>query len=202
MRGAGAALPHGDLKGREVDLPQSALIHHGVHGHAAQFLAVDGEVLGAGVDALALDAPDVARRHLAGEVGVLGKIFKVAAAEGAALDVEAGPQLDVDALGGGFFPQGLAHVLAEIGVPAVCHGGGRGEAGGGQRGVQAQMVPRPGLPPDAVGAVRTDQGGHPRAGQVPGLPLALAAEQGTFFFQRQGGKDFLIGFAVHRWFCS
>ena len=85
--GFGMCLFDNNLKAGQVQLAQAALVHHGVGRHTAQLLAVDGEMLGAGGDTLGLDAAHIACGHLAGEVGILGEILKVAAAKRAALGV-------------------------------------------------------------------------------------------------------------------
>ena len=116
--GPGFSLGNGDLEVGQVEFPQGALIHHRIGGHAAQFLAVGGKMLGAGGHAVCLDAADVRGGHLAGKVGIFGKIFKVAAAQRAALGVEAGPQHNGHLLGGGFLPQRTADLFPKGFVPA------------------------------------------------------------------------------------
>ena len=61
---AGLSLLHGDLEIGQVHLPQRALVHHGIGGHAQHLLAVGGEVLGTGGNALLLYAADEASGHL------------------------------------------------------------------------------------------------------------------------------------------
>ena len=151
--GFGCGFFHHDLKAGQVDLPQGAFVQHGVRRHAAQLLAVDGEVLGAGGDAFALDAPHIACGHLARKVRVLGEVLEVTAAERAALGVEARPQQYGNFLRGGFLTHGLADFLAKFRVPAACHGDSRGKAGSRHAGVQPQMVRRPGLLAHAAGAI-------------------------------------------------
>ena len=181
-----------DLKAGEVDLPQGALVHDGVAGHPAQLLTVHREVLGAGRDAVLLDAADIARRHFTGQIGVLREILEVAAAQRAALDVQAGAQQDRNFLCGGFLAHGLADGLAQGGVPAVCHGGGRREAGCGHTGVQAQMVRRARLFAHAVGAVRQGDGGDVFARQRAGVEHRPAGKQGAFLFQIQCLNDVCV----------
>ena len=180
--GLGPGLLDHDLEAGQVQLPQGALVHHRVGGHPAQLLTVDREVLGAGRDAFFLDAPHIGRSHFARKDGVLRKILEVTAAEGAALDVQAGAEEDSHLLCGGLLAHRLAHGLAEGLVPAARRGGGGREAGGRDAGVQAQMVGRPRLLADAVGAVRQGNGRDALAGQGTGGEDRLAREQGTFLF--------------------
>ena len=130
------ALLHRDLEAGQVNLPKRPLVHHRVNHHSPFFLIVRGEVFEAGGNALALDAAHIRRRHLAREVRILRKILEIASAKRIALDVESGSEQHVDALRRGFLAQKLAHSLAQFLVPGVCHGGGCGEAGGGDAGVK------------------------------------------------------------------
>ena len=183
----GPALFHGDLKAGEVQLPQGALVQHAVAGHAAQLLIVGGKVLGAGRNAHRLDAAHIACCQLAGQVRVLREILEIAAAQRAALGVQAGAQDHIDAVGSGLLAQRFADLLAQGGVPAVGHGGRRGEAGGRLRGVQAQMVGRARLLAQAVGAIRQPDGRHSLVGQGMGLEHGGTGKQGAFFPQGQFG---------------
>ena len=188
----GPALFHGDLKAGEVQLPQGALVQHAVAGHAAQLLIVGGKVLGAGRNAHRLDAAHIACCQLAGQVRVLREILEIAAAQRAALGVQAGAQDHIDAVGSGLLAQRFADLLAQGGVPAVGHGGRRGEAGGRLRGVQAQMVRRARLFAYAVGAVRQGDGGDVFARQRAGVEHRPAGKQGAFLFQIQCLNDVCV----------
>ena len=190
--GFGRGFFHHDLKAGQVDLPQGAFVQHGVRRHAAQLLAVDGEVLGAGGDAVGLDAPHIACGHLARKVRVLGEVLEVAAAEGAALGVEARPQQYGDFLRGGFLAHGFAHFLAQGGVPAAGHSDSRGKAGSRHAGIQPQMVRRPGLLAHAVRAIGQGNGRDTGFGQCAGGKGPPAGEQGTFLFKRQSLQLFLL----------
>ena len=180
------------LETGQVNFPQGALVHDGIRGHAAQLLTVHGKVLGAGGNAVFLDAADVGRRHLTGKVGILREILEVAAAQGAALDVQAGAQQHRHALCRCLFAHGCAHSLAKLRVPAVGNGGRGGEAGGGHTGVQAQMVGCARLLTHAVGAVRQGNGRDALARQRPGGEHRAAAQQGAFLFQRQALDDICV----------
>ena len=181
--GHGVSLFYGDLKAGQVDLPVGPLVHHAVRVHPKGLLAVGGKVLGAGCHTLALDATDVGRRHLAGQIGILGEILKVAPAQGGALHVQAGAQQHADALSLGLFAQHLAQLLAQLRVPGVGHGGRRGVAGGGQRGVQPQMVRSTRLFPQPVRAVRQKHPGDVQPLHALGGEITLAAQQAAFLFQ-------------------
>ena len=183
--GLGVGLLDHDLKAGEVELPEGALVQHRVAGHPAQLLAVDGKVLGAGGNAVFLDAPHIARRHFAGEERVLRKILKVAAAQGAALDVQARAQQHGHLLRGSLLAQSLAHGFAQLRVPAAGHGGAGGEAGGRDRRVQAQMVRCARLLAHAVGAIGEGDGRDAFFREIPGGEHRLARKQSAFLLQIQ-----------------
>ena len=143
-------------------------------------------MLGAGRHPHGLDAAHITGCQLAGKVGIFGEILKVAAAQGAALGVQARAKDHVDAVGSGLLAQGLADLLAQGGVPAVGHGGRCGEAGSRFRGVQAQVVCRACLLAQAVGAVRQPDGRDAPARQSVGLEHGGTGKQGAFFQQRKG----------------
>ena len=181
--GFGLALGDGHFKGSQVDFPKGPLVHHGIHAHPPQLLGVDGKVLGAGGNTVCLDAPDVGRAHFSRQIGVLGEILKVPAAQGRALHVQAGAEDHVHVIGSGFLSQGTAQLLAQRNIPGVCHGGGGGEAGGGHRGVQAQVVPRSRLLAQAVRSVGQENGRDAQLVSVPGGPGAPALKQSSLLFQ-------------------
>ena len=192
----GAALPHGGLKGGQVDLVQGALVHAAVYRKAARFLAVGGKMLGAGGHALPLHALDEGGGQFPGQEGVLAVIFKVAAAQGAALDVDGGPQHHLHPGGAGFAPQGRAHAAGQRGVKAGGRRAPGGEAhrldavvGGGAAGLLRAQAVRP-------------VGHHHRRDAQPfhrfGAPEIPAGTQPGLFFQRQGSYQFFYRNA-HGW---
>ena len=124
----------------EVYFAQGAFIDDAVRDHAAQFLIVGGKVLYAGIYAVGLYAADVCGAHFAGEVGVFGIVFEVSAAQRIALDVHAGTEQHVDALGGSLFAEQPAHAFDELGIPAVAYACRRGQAGGGKAGIEPEVV--------------------------------------------------------------
>ena len=174
--GLGAALFDGNFKVGEVQLPQGALVHHAVAGHAQQLLGVGRKMLGAGGNSVFLYAPDEGGCHFSAQVGVLGVVLKVPPAQGAALGVQAGPQQNVDLLAGGLLSDGAAAQGGQRLVPAVGDAGGGGKAGGWLAGVDAQMVPLSQLLAYTVGAVGQEHTGHPRLGEGVGAPHILAGK--------------------------
>ena len=187
--GLGGGLAHAGLEAGEVDLAQGALVEHGVGRLAARLLAVDGKVLGAGADAHGLDAAHGRRRHLSAEVGVLGVVLEVPAAQGVALDAQPGGKQHTHALAGGLFAHGGAHALDHGGVPGVGERHGGGEAGRGLGGVEAQVVRGPGLVPDSGGAVRERDLGDAQALYRPGLELAGSLQERALLLERELGDD-------------
>ena len=188
----GMSFPDHNFKSGEVQLPKCTLVQNGIACHTAQLLTVGGKVLRTSRHAVCLNAPDVGGCHLSGEVGVLGEILKAASAQRAALQVEPRSQQDVDPVCGGLLTQHPADFFAQRRIPAVCHGGGGGKAGGRHGGVQAQMVGSACLLAQAVGTIRQPDDRHALLGVVLGLPCIFAGEQRTFLLQRQFCNDILM----------
>jgi hypothetical protein len=172
-----------DAERGQVDLPQGALIDHGVRRHPAQLLRVGGVVLGAGGDAGRLDAAHVARCHPPREQRVLGEVLEVPPAERRALDVQARAEQHVDVLRGGLGPERAPDLLGQLGVPGVRDRRRSREAGGGLRVGDAEVVRSAGLLAHAVRAVGQPQGPDTVPGQVVGLPDGLARQQGGLLEQ-------------------
>ncbi len=166
-----------DLEAGQVDLTHRALVHDGIRGHAAQFLRVDGEVLGAGCGTRGLDSFDEARGHASGKNRVLGEVLEVTPAQRRALDVEAGTEQDVDTEASRFEPQRLAHVARKLRVPRGRDSGGRREAGRFLGLGDSQVVGVPELAANAVGTVAHHEGGNACRGDWAGVPGARTREK-------------------------
>ena len=181
--GLGLTFLYGNLKAGEVDLTEGALVHHAVVCHAAQLLAVGREMLGAGGDAVLLHTAHEGGGHLAAQVGVFGEILEVTAAQRAALDVQAGAQQHVHIQAGSFFTHQTAHLLAQLRIPAVGHGGSGGQAGGGYTGIQAQVIACAHLLANAGGTVGQKDAGDAQALDGTGGPHITAGQQTALFLQ-------------------
>ena len=197
---AGMPLFDGNFKPGQVDFPQGALVHDGVRRHTPRFLAVDGKVLRAGGYALGLDAANIPRRQLAREIRVLGEILKAAPAQRVALHIQPRSQQHRHFLRGGFLAQGGADLLAQRGIPAVRNRRRGGEAGGGNTGVQPQVVAFARLLAQAVRTVRQPDLRDAVFGHTPCFEGFRAGKQRAFFLQ---GQIFQQKFCVlHRFFPS
>src|SRR5918998_920360 len=75
-----AGLDH-PLEGRQVDLPQGALVDLGVDPEPVGLLVVGGVVLHRGADTAGLDAVDDADGEFAGQVRILGEVLEVPSAQ-------------------------------------------------------------------------------------------------------------------------
>ena len=186
----GLGLLHRLLEACQVDLPQGPLIHHRVGADPGLLLVVGQVVLHAGPHVPALDALDEPRGALAGDQRVLGEILEVPPAQGAALDVGGGAQNDPHLLRPALLPHGLADLPQQRPVKAARRGGGGREAGGGHRGVQPQVIRRPRLLAQAVGAVGEHEGLDPQPFHRLALPEVFPGAQGRFFFQRHLSHQF------------
>ena len=180
---AGPALRDGVAEALQIYLPESPLIHHLVHAHAPGLLAVHRIVLDAGGDALGLYAPDHGRRQFPRQIGVLGEVFKVPAAEGVTLYIQARAQYHAHVLPGGLLAYALSHFFQQLRVPAAGQGGGRGETGGGQTAVEPQMVGLVGLLPEPVGAVGEHHIGDAQALYAFGVPEVGPGAEGCLLLQ-------------------
>ena len=198
---AGLAFLDGDLERGQVQLAHRALVHDRVQHHAALFLVVEREVLDATRNAVGLYAAYVSRGHLAREQRIFGKILEVPAAARVALEVGAGSEQDVDFLVHRLFAQHLAHLLAQLVVPAVRHGGGSRETGGGYGRVKSEVIRRRSLLADAVRAVRQEYGRdlYVVAIHPVGLPEILTGRKRDFLLDSQLVDQF---FVLHQFFPS
>ncbi|GAB4057498.1 hypothetical protein GCM10028775_61060 [Catellatospora paridis] len=133
-------LLHDPLERAQVHLAQGALVDVGADPHAVGLLAVDREVLERRADAPALQAAHPLGGQHPGQQRVLGVVLEVAAAQRAALEVDAGAEQHRNAHGLGLLAERLADTADQVGVPAgaQCHGGR--EAGGGLAVEQTAVV--------------------------------------------------------------
>ena len=175
-------LAHGDFKVGEVDFAERAFVHDRVGGHASQLRVVGGKVLRAGGNAVCLNAADIARRHLAGKVRILGEILKVAAAERTAFDIQTRAEQNAHILRSGLCAEMLAELLAKRRIPGVRHRRGGGVAGGGQGAVQTELVARALLLADTVRPVRQGHVFDAETLYALGLPKIAPRKQMTLFF--------------------
>ena len=183
----GGGLLHADLEGLEVDFPQRPLGQAGVALPAVGLLVVAGEVLQGRGHAHALDAPDHGCSQLARQQRILGVILEVAAAQGAAVDVDGGGQPHAEAVLTHLLRARAAHLEHDLLIP----GAGQQRRAGEGCGVHAAV-------PDntqAGRAVRRHHVGHATAGQV-----AEAARVGhaTPGLAAQQMHQLLVTEAVHK----
>ena len=73
----------------------------------------------ADTDALRLDALDVFIRERTRQKGILGKIFKISAAQRVALDIDAGRQNDVDARFKAVIRKRRSHLAGALPAPGI-----------------------------------------------------------------------------------
>ena len=185
--GPGAGLLDGDLERGQVDFAQRALGHVGRAGHAAGLLVVGREMLGRSAHALALHAVDKGGGQFARKGRVLGIIFKVAAAQRAALDVERRAQHDAEADGLSLGADGLAKAAQQIDVKA------RGRRAPGREADRLDAVVDALaflLRAQAVGAVRYHHGRDAQAADGLGVPEVRAGAKAGFLLQRHLGDQF------------
>ncbi|GAB3855089.1 hypothetical protein GCM10027610_087680 [Dactylosporangium cerinum] len=171
------------LERAQVDLAQRALVDVGGDPHPVGLLAVDRVVLQGRTDAAALQAVDPLDREDAGEQRVLGEVLEVAAAERAALEVDAGAEQDLDVHGSGLVTEGFADPAGERRVPGRAERDRRREARRRLAGEQLRGVGQRLAHP--VRAVGEHDVGH--AGDGGAAPEAAAAGDGCLFPKVHGG---------------
>ena len=125
----GCGLLDADLKALQIDLPQSPLGHLGVVVLPVGLLVVAGKVLGAGGDAVLLDAPNHRAGSFARQQGILGEVLEIPTAQGIAVDVHPGPQQHVAAFLDHLTAVGLVEALHQGGIPGAGQAGAAGQQG-------------------------------------------------------------------------
>ena len=135
------------LEGAQVHLAQGALVDVGADPHPVGLLVVDREVLQRRADAAALQAAHPRGGQHAGQQRVLGEVLEVAAAERAALEVDARAEQHRDVHRAALVAEGLAHPPQQLRVPGRAGSHRRREAGGRR---PVSMSPRVRLQPNAV----------------------------------------------------
>ena len=78
---------HCDFETGQIQFAHGAFVDHGVARLSTQLLAVDGEMLRACGDAVALNAANQARCHTSGDNRIFGVVLEVTSAQRVALDV-------------------------------------------------------------------------------------------------------------------
>ena len=181
--GPGLGLFHRGLEARQVDFPQRPLVDLAAGGHPPVLLVVGGEMLQAGAHVPALDALDDAGGHLPRQIGILAHVLKVPPAQGAALDVDGGPQVDGHPFVLALVADGLADRFHQLPVEAAGAGAGRREAHRLDAVVDPQVIRLIVLLPQPVGAVADHDGLHAQALHALRVPEIRSGEQGAFLLQ-------------------
>ena len=163
---------------------QGALVNAAVAGKPPRLLIVGGKMLDAGANALALHAVNEARGQLPGQIRILGVILKVAATQGAALDVDGGPQQNLHAAGACLPPKRRAHAAGQRRVKGRRGRAACGEADGFDAVIRVGAALLLGA--QAVGAVADLDGRDAQPFHRLSVPEIRAGAQPGLFLQRQG----------------
>ena len=182
----------GYFKRGEIDFAQRAFVHNRIDLHAARFLIVARKMLERGAHALFLHAVDKGRAHLSCEQRVLGEIFKIASAQGRALDIDAGAEHHAHALRKGLLRDRAAHFMQQLRVPGAGGRGSRWEAGGGFAAVDAEIVLAAGLLAQAVRAVADHNLRDVEVFKPLQMPEILAGAKACLFLQRHLADQILM----------
>ena len=176
---------HCDFETGQIQFAHGTLIDHGVAGLAAQFLAVDREMLRACGDAVALDAADQACRHTSGDDRIFGIVFEVTSAQRVALDVQTRAEQHVHVKIVRFVAEGLAHFFGERRIPRIGHGSCGREAGGRLGCADAEMIAFAELAAHAVGAVAHHEAGDVCAVVASRIPFGSTGKHCGLFNDRK-----------------
>ena len=190
------SLDYGFKRG-QVQLAQGALIHLAVAVEPLVLLIVRGKMLEAGACAGALRALHPCRAHRARNAGILGKILKVAPTQRVALDVDAGSQHHVHAVGKSFLTDGLSLGFQQLGVPSCAARHSCREAGGRLGLVDTQHIGAVFLAAHAVGTVAHRNGGDAVLRHRLAVPEIRTVAKADFILQRHFRQNILY-FFIHR----
>ena len=115
------------FKRGQVQLAHRAFVNLAVAVETLVLLIVGGKVLKARARAALLCALHPRRAHCARDKRVLGEILEITPTQWIALDVDAGAEHDVHAVGKSLLADGFALVLQQRGIPRCTarHGGGK-----------------------------------------------------------------------------
>ena len=172
--GGGSPLLDRRFKAAEIDLPQRALVQNAVGIEALVFLAVAGKMLQAGADAAALHAADHGSRELAGQHGILGKVFEIPSAERISLDIRARAEQQPHAVGRSFLSDRPSDLLQQLRVPAAGAQNGCGKAGRGQRVIDVHLPRALRHFPQTMRAVAHAEDRHAGVRHRLGVPVVRA----------------------------
>ena len=164
-------------------------------GHAPRLLVVAGKMLDAGADAPGLERLYKRCAHLARQAWILGIVFKIAAAERTAFDVQAGSEQHGHALGLTFLSQRLAQPLHDTAVKGGSQSRRCGIADRLDARPGPQMVPLPHLLAQTVGTVAHHHPGHAQTLHRLGVPEIPSGTERGLFLQSQRLQN---RFCVHR----
>ena len=200
---------YGSLEAWQVNLMQGAVADDDVHLVAILLVVVQAIVLHAACHAAALQSLDVWNHHAGGQIRVFAHVLEVAASEGSAVDVHAGPQYHALAAIERFFAQSTTIQRGDKGMPCCC------QAGEGREG-HARVVGLSGLfpfVPKHVGtyAMRSVVGpevGHAEALHASARELALCMNHVNLLGQGHATErilhaslDVLRGVEIDRCLC-
>lgn len=169
---------------------EGALIYLGVAAHAQCLLAVGGKVLHTGGHALALEPVHIGGGQLPRQIGVFAEILEIAPAQRAALDIEPRAQQHTHVFCLALLPQGFAQGADQGPVKGGGEGRCRGETGGIDALVDAQVVPLAPLLAQAVRAVAHHHRGDAQPLYPLGVPEIPSGTEPRLLLQCQLPEDF------------
>ena len=145
----------------------------------------------------ALYAFDQGCCHLSRQIGILGKILEIPAAQRAALDIDRRPQQDAQFLMLAAFTQCFAHFLHQFRIEGSRRSAGCRIADRLDAVIDPQMIAFLILLAQTVRPVGNHCGGNTQAFHCFGMPEIRAGAEPGLFLQGHFGNQFLYRFFIH-----
>ena len=183
---------HRDLEILQIDFPEGPAAHQRIILGPVRFLVVHRIVLDGGSGPIALDAPHIGRRYLAGEERILREVLEVPAVERIPVDVHAWSEQHVHPIFQDLVAQDGGRTLHQVDVPRT------GQERSHREPCRHRMGGIPvGIDPDAGRAVGEDGLGNPQTRDGPRSPRQArdqvvgtgSHQEGGFLLEGQGLQD-------------
>ena len=137
----------------------------------------------------ALDTLDQGGGHLSRQIGILGEVFEITAAQRAALNIHRRSQQDAQAFTLAGVAQGFAHLFDHVRIKGSCRRAGCGKADCLDAVVDTEMITLQILLAQAVGTVADHRSRDSEAFHSLRMPEIPAGTKSGLFFQRHLGDQ-------------
>src|SRR6202041_2868832 len=121
----------GGFESGEINFAQGAFVDDSVGSVAIEFGIVGSEMFDGGADALSLHALDISDGNFSGEIRIFTHVFEIAAVHRGTVDIDGGPEHEIDALGASIAADFDTFARGEGGIPSGGERNAAGHGGGG-----------------------------------------------------------------------